>query len=326
MDLLPPPARAGRLAPPRSARAMLLAGSGDRSRAPRSEPSAHLRRAARARRPRRPPAPERTEPGAPCPPPPRVVPAPGCRPCPGPQGFAGGAKRSSPGPLAMLRIASPTPERSPASCAPALDASPLLRCAPTSNELRRPRSLPGPSARPAPMCAAQPPTATAGWAASPAGPVRGARGRTVSFVRPGPPGGDASTAGYSFRSRVYRNSRQTRPFSEFSRFGKTRRSELPCRKWAFVSRSVSSRHSSSRQRENAPKPPAHGAPQVYLAFDADGPGVAAAIERGRTLGNVGAEWKRLRPVGVKDWNEALVAGHRLATPLLGPGEVTRRRR
>ncbi len=152
----------------------------------------------------------------------RSRPAQGWRPCSGRQGFACGAQRSSPGLLAMLRIASPTPERSPASCAPALDASPLLRCAPTSNELRRPRSLPGPSARPAPMCAAQPPTATAGWAASPAGPVRGARGRTVSFVRPGPPGGDASTAGYSFRSRVYRNSRQTRPFSASLGFGETR--------------------------------------------------------------------------------------------------------
>ena len=79
-----------------------------------------------------------------------------------------------------------SPMRSPASYAVALDASPLLRCAPTSDELRRPRSLPGPSARPAPMCAAQPPTATAGWAASPAGPVRGARGRTVSLGAPRP--------------------------------------------------------------------------------------------------------------------------------------------
>ena len=66
--------------------------------------------------------------------------------------------------------------------------------------------------------------------------------------------------------------------------------------------------------------------QVYLAFDADGPGDAAAMELGRTLGDVGAEWKRLRPVGVKDWNEALVAGHRLSPPMLAPVKFTRRRR
>lgn len=106
-------------------------------------------------------------------------------PCSGRQGFACGARRSSPGLLAMLRIAPRTPERSPASSALAPDASPLLRCAPRTNQLRRPRSLPGPSARPAPMCARPPPTATTGGRASPGGPVRGARGRIgVNAPRP----------------------------------------------------------------------------------------------------------------------------------------------
>jgi hypothetical protein len=48
--------------------------------------------------------------------------------------------------------------------------------------------------------------------------------------------------------------------------------------------------------------------QVNVAFDADEPGDFAATEFGRVLEGVGAEWRRLRPVGVKDWNDALVAG------------------
>jgi Toprim-like len=46
---------------------------------------------------------------------------------------------------------------------------------------------------------------------------------------------------------------------------------------------------------------------VFIAFDADPPGDTAAVNLGKALGNSGVEYSRLRPVGVKDWNEALQA-------------------
>lgn len=50
---------------------------------------------------------------------------------------------------------------------------------------------------------------------------------------------------------------------------------------------------------------------VELAFDADDAGDVAAQALGLDLTASDADWKRLRPSGVKDWNDALLAARSL---------------
>ena len=51
--------------------------------------------------------------------------------------------------------------------------------------------------------------------------------------------------------------------------------------------------------------------QVNIAFDADDPGDSAAAHLGQVLSGLCVQSRRLRPAGVKDWNDALMADHGL---------------
>ena len=79
--------------------------------------------------------------------------------------------------------ASPRPLTQPGTASPGQDGAPALAARRLANALRRPRSLPGPSARPAPTYAARPPTATTGRAALAAGLRRGRAHGVDSWIR-----------------------------------------------------------------------------------------------------------------------------------------------